>query len=139
MSWQSNHEIIEFSVLGDVRRVTGKTALLNFDLFRMLVAGVSWESLHKGEGVQEAWTLLKMEILKAQEQAVPECCKVSRRGRILLWMNWELLLRLQKKKRIYVLWKQGQATLGDYKEVAKVFREEARKAKDQLKLDWPLQ
>ena len=56
---QSDHEIVEFSVLGDVRRVTSKTAILNFqradlDLFRMLVAGVPWESLLKGKGVQEA-------------------------------------------------------------------------------------
>ena len=104
---QSDHEIVEFSIVGDVRRVTSKTAILNFqradlDLFRMLVAGVPWESLVKGKGVQEAWTLLKMEILKAQEQAVPECCKVSRRGRPV-WMNHELLLRLWKKKRVYTL------------------------------------
>ena len=74
---QSNHEIVEFSILGDVRRVTCKTAVLNFkradfDPFRTLVAQVPWESLLKGKGVQEAWTLLKMDILKAQEQAVPE-------------------------------------------------------------------
>ena len=89
---QSNHEIVEFSILGDVRRVTCKTAVLNFksadfDLFRTLVAWVPWESLLKGKGVQEAWTLLKMEILKAQEQAVPECRKASRKGRRQVWMN----------------------------------------------------
>ena len=102
---QSNHEIVEFSILGDVRRVTSKTAILNFqradfDLFMMLVAQVPWESLLKGKGVQEAWMLLKMEILKAQEQAVPECHKVSHRGRRTVWMNQELLLRLQKKKSL---------------------------------------
>ena len=68
---QSDHEI-EFSILGAVRRVTSKTAILNFkradfDLFRMLVAGVPWELLLKCKGVQEAWMLLKVEILKAQE------------------------------------------------------------------------
>ena len=67
---QSDHEIVEFSILADVRRVASKTSILNFqrvdfDLLRMLVAGVPWESLVKGKGVQEAWTLLKMEILKA--------------------------------------------------------------------------
>ena len=77
-----NHEIVEFSILGDVRRVTSKTAILNFqrvdfNLFRTLVAGVPWESLLKGKGVQEAWTLFKMEILKVQDQVVPECHKVS--------------------------------------------------------------
>ena len=74
---QSNHEIIEFSILGDVRRVISKTAIWNFqradfDRLRMLVAGVPWGSLLKGKGVQEAWMLFKMDILKAQEQAVPE-------------------------------------------------------------------
>ena len=54
---QSNHETVEFSILGDVIRVTSKTAILNFqradsDLFRMLVARVPWELLFKGEGVQ---------------------------------------------------------------------------------------
>jgi len=52
--------------------------------------------------IKEAWMLLKMKIFSAQEQAVPECHKVSRRGMRPVWMNWELLLRLQKK-RVYVL------------------------------------
>ena len=72
--------------------MTSKTAVLNFkrvdfDLFRTLVARVPWESLLKGKGVQEAWMLLKMEILKVQEQAVPECRKASHRGRRPVWMN----------------------------------------------------
>ena len=54
---QSDHEIVEFSILGDVRRVTSKTAILNFqradfDLFRMLVARVLCDLLLKGKGVQ---------------------------------------------------------------------------------------
>ena len=105
---ENNHEVVEFSILGDVRRVTSKTAILNFqradfDLLRTLVAGVPWESLLTGRGVQEAWTLLKMEILKAQEQAAPECRKASHRGKRPAWMNRELLLRLWKKKGVYVL------------------------------------
>ena len=49
-------------------------------------------------------------------------------------MNWELSLRLLKKKRVYVLWKKGQATWGDCKEIAKVCKEEVRKAKAQPEL-----
>ena len=49
-------------------------------------------------------------------------------------MNQELLLTLWQKKRVYVLLKKGQATLGDYKEVDKVCRVEVRKAKAQLEL-----
>ena len=43
-------------------------------------------------------------------------------------------MRLWKKKRVYVLWKKGQVTWGDYREVAKVCREEVRKAKARLEL-----
>ena len=119
--------------------MTSKTAILNFqraesDLFRTLVARVPWESLLKGKGVQEAWTLLKVEILKVQKQAVSEYHKASHGGKRPVWMSRELLLRLRKKKRVYVLWKKGQATRGDYKEVAKVYREEVRKAKSQPEL-----
>ena len=49
-------------------------------------------------------------------------------------MNRELLSRVWKKRRVYVLWKKGQATRGCYKEVANVCREEVRKAKAQLEL-----
>ena len=55
---QSDREIVEFSILGDVRRVTSKTAILNFqradfDLFRTLVARVPWESLGSSLRVKE--------------------------------------------------------------------------------------
>ena len=43
-------------------------------------------------------------------------------------------MRLQKKKRVCVLWKKGQATWEDYKEVAKVCREEVRKVEAQPEL-----
>ena len=45
---------------------------------------------------------LKKEVLKVQEQTIPLHLKVSQRGR-LMWMNGELFLRLQEKKRIYLL------------------------------------
>ena len=43
-------------------------------------------------------------------------------------------MRLWKKKRVYVLWKKGQATWGDCKQVAKICRVEVRKARAQLEL-----
>ena len=56
---QSDHEIVEFSVLGDVRRVTSKTAILNFqradfDLFRTLVAGSLGSHSLRVKGSREA-------------------------------------------------------------------------------------
>ena len=50
-------------------------------------------------------------------------------------MNRELFLRLQEKKRIYLLWKKGWTTQKEYKEVVKMCREKIRKAKAQLELN----
>ena len=50
------------------------------------------------------------------------------------WMNRELFLRLQEKKRIYLLWKKGWTTQKEYREV-KMCREKTRKAKAQLELN----
>ena len=44
-------------------------------------------------------------------------------------------MRLREKKRIYLLWKKGQATQKEYKEVVKICREKIRKAKAQLELN----
>ena len=50
-------------------------------------------------------------------------------------MNRELFLRLQEKKRIYLLWKKGRATWKEYKELVKMCREKIKKAKAQLELN----
>ena len=49
-------------------------------------------------------------------------------------MNRELFLRLQEKKRIYLLWRKGRATQKEYK-VVKMCREKIRKVKAQLELN----
>jgi len=46
-------------------------------------------------------------------------------------MNRELLLRIQEKKIIYLLWMKGRATWREYKEVVRICREKIRKAKAQ--------
>ncbi|KAK4815560.1 hypothetical protein QYF61_004077 [Mycteria americana] len=136
---QSDHEMIEFLIRGEVRRGVSKTATLDFrradfGLFRRLVERVPWEAALKGKGVQEGWTFFKEEVLKAQEQAVPRCRKMSQRGRPA-WLNRELWLKLRKKRRVYDLWKKGQATQEDYKGVARLCREKIRRAKTELELN----
>ena len=76
-------------------------------MLRSLVKRVPWEAALKGKGVQEGWRLLKKEVSKAQEQAVPVCHKSSRQGRRLAWLNRELWLEL-KKRRAYCLWKRDR-------------------------------
>ncbi|GAB0210066.1 hypothetical protein GRJ2_003472400 [Grus japonensis] len=137
----SDHKMIEFLILGEVRRGVSRTATLDFrradfDLFRSLVDRVPWEAVLKGKGVQEGWTFFKKEVLKVQEQAVPMCQKTSQQERRRLsWLNRELCLELRKKRRVYGLWKKGQATQEDYKDVMRLCREKIRKAKAQLELN----
>ncbi|KAF1497439.1 Anaphase-promoting complex subunit 4, partial [Megadyptes antipodes antipodes] len=71
----------------------------------------------KGKGIQEGWTIFKKEVLKAQEQAVPVCRKKNGWGRRPAWLNGELLLGLRKKRRVYRLWKKGQATQEEYRDL----------------------
>ncbi|GAB0187132.1 mitochondrial enolase superfamily member 1 [Grus japonensis] len=102
-------------------------------LFSRLV-GVPWEAVLKGKGVQEGYAFLKKEILKVQEQTVPMCQKTSCQGRRSAWLNRELGLEL-RKKRVYDLWKKGQATQENYKDVVRLCREKIRRAKAQLELN----
>ncbi|KAK4823310.1 hypothetical protein QYF61_000523 [Mycteria americana] len=137
---QSDHEMIEFLILEEVRSGVSRTASLDFrradfGLFRRLVERVPWEAALMGKGVQEGWTFFKKEALKAQEQAVPRCRKTSRRGRRPAWLTRELWLELRKKRRVYDLWKKGRATQEDYKGVARLCREKIRRAKAELELN----
>jgi len=135
----SDHEMIEFSVCGAVKRGASKPTTIDFQradygLFRMLVERVPWERVLKGKGVQARWTFFKEEVLNAQEQAVPMCHKTNCRGRRPAWLNRELLQGLGKKKRVYHLWKKGQATQEEYRGRVRSCIEEIRKAKAQLEL-----
>ncbi|KAK4810539.1 hypothetical protein QYF61_004502 [Mycteria americana] len=137
---QSDHEMIEFLIRGEAARGVSKTATLefwraDFGLFRRLVERVPWEAALMGKGVQEGWTFFKEEVLKAQERAVPRCRKMRRRGRRPAWLTRELWLKLRKKRRVYDLWKKGQATQEDYKGVARLCREKIRRAKAELELN----
>jgi len=77
---QNDCKMVEFSILDEVRRGLSKTATLGFwragfELFRALVGRVPWDSVLKSKVVQEGWSLLKKEVLEAQEQAVALCCE----------------------------------------------------------------
>ena len=45
------------------------------------------------------------------------------------------LAKLREKRRVYDLWKKGQATQEDYKDVVRLYREKIRRAKAQLELN----
>ncbi|KAK4826152.1 hypothetical protein QYF61_005725 [Mycteria americana] len=60
---------------------------------------------------------------------------MSWQGRRPAWLNRQLWLELRKKRRVYDLWKKGQATQEDYKAVVRLCREKIRRAKAQLELN----
>ncbi|KAM9590819.1 uncharacterized protein ACIBXB_005874 [Morphnus guianensis] len=136
----SDHEMIKFSILGEVRKGVSKTTTMdfrrpNFGLFRTLVERVPWETVLKGKGVQEGWTFFKKEILKAQGQAIPMHRKMNCQGRRPAWLNRELLLGLGEKRGVYHFWKKGQATQEEYRDLVRSCREEIRKGKTQLEIN----
>ena len=59
---------------------------------------------------------------------------MSRWARRLGWLNRDLWLDLKNKRKVYGLWKSGQATYEDYRCVVKLCREKIRKAKVQVEL-----
>ncbi|KAK4816305.1 hypothetical protein QYF61_014603 [Mycteria americana] len=58
----------------------------------------------------------------------------SQQGRRVAWLNTELWLELRKKRRVYELWKKGQASQEDYKGVVRLCREKIRRAEAELGL-----
>jgi len=60
---------------------------------------------------------------------------MSQRGIRLAWLNRELWLELWKKKRVYDLWKKGQATQEENKGVVKLCRVKIRSAKAHLEIN----
>ncbi|TRZ10607.1 hypothetical protein HGM15179_016504 [Zosterops borbonicus] len=136
---QSDHEIIEFSIIGEIRRYINKTFTLDFrradfGLFRRLIQGVPWEEALKNKGVQESWVLFKTEFLRAQEQTVPVCRKTSRRGKRPAWISKEVLDEIRNKKRMYRFWKEGQVPWEVFKGAARECRKKIREAKAQFEL-----
>ena len=69
-----------------------------------------------------------------QDLTIPMSRKTSQRARRPGWLNRDLWLDLKSKRKVYGLWKGGQATYDDYKYVVKLCMEKIRKAKAQLEL-----
>ncbi|RMB99816.1 hypothetical protein DUI87_23593 [Hirundo rustica rustica] len=136
----SDHEIIEFSIIGEIRRNINKISTLDFrradfGLFKRLTQRVPWETVLENKGVQERWVCFKTEILRAQEQTVPVCRKTSRRGKHPVWMSNEVLKELRNKKKMYHLFKEGLISQEVFKGAARACRKKIREAKAQFELN----
>lgn len=69
----------------------------DFDLFGRLVQRVPWETVLKGRGVQEDWTVFRKEILKVRELTL--CVlKDELVGMKMSLADWGALIGTQDKK-----------------------------------------
>ena len=107
---------------------------MDFNLFRTMVERVPLEVVLESVGAQEGWEYFKEVVLKVQELTILKSRKTSQWTRRPDWTKRDLWLELKSKRKVYGLWKSGQATYDDYRYVVKLCREKIRKAKAQLEL-----
>ena len=77
----------------------------NFQLFRELVNKTPWETVLIGKGAEQSWQIFKKAFLRAQELSIPRCSKSEKEVKSLAWLNWDLLVKLKSKKKLYRQWK----------------------------------
>jgi len=61
--------------------------------------------------------------------------KSSKGGRRPAWLNKEFLAELRRKRKVYGMWKEGQATWEEYRNVVRAGRYAMRTAKVNLELN----
>ena len=115
---QSDHEMLDFSILVESWRGVSRTATLDlqradFNLLRTMVERVPWEVVLESVGAQEGWEYLKEVILKVHKLTILKLGKMSQWARRPDWQNRDLWLKLKNKRN--GLWKSEQATYNDYR------------------------
>jgi len=136
----SDHEMVNFRILRGGSRAISRIKTLdfrraNFVLFKELLGGIPWVRALEGRGVHESWSLFKHHFLHAQDRCIPVSKKSSKGGTRRVWMSKELLAKLRWKRKVYVMWKEGQATGEEYRKVVRACRDAMRKAKIHLELN----
>jgi len=136
----SDHEMVEFRILHGGSRAVSRIKTLdfrraNFGLFEELLGGILWIRALEGRGGQESWSLFKYHFLHAQDWCIPLSKKSSKGGRRPTWMSKELLEELRWKRKVHGMWKEGQGTWEEYRNVVKACRVATRKAKAHLELN----
>jgi len=136
----SDHEMVEFRILHGGSGAISKIKTLdfrraNFGLFKDLLGGILWVRGLEGRGIQESWLLFKHHFLHAQDCCIPLSKKSNTGSRRPTWMSKELLVELIWKRKVYGMWKEGQATWDEYRNVVRACTDAMRKAKVHLELN----
>ena len=107
----------------------------NFDLSKELLGGIPWVRDLVCKGVKESWSLFEHHFLHAQERYISLSKKSNKCGRRPTRISKHLQAELRWKRKLYAMWKEGQATWEEHRNIVRVCREEMRKAKAHLELN----
>ena len=106
----------------------------SFNLFRELFSRVPWESVFEGLEVHKCWSVFKNHLLSTGT-GNSTVSKSSKKGRRPAWLNRELLVELKRKKKLYDLWNQGQASQEDYRAVICICKGEDTKGQNSIRVE----
>jgi len=84
-----------------------------------LLGGIPWVRALEDKGVQQSWSVFKHHFLHAQDRCIPLRKKSRKGARGPAWMSEELLVDLRWKRKDYGMWKEGQATWEEYRNVVR--------------------
>ncbi|KFQ57969.1 hypothetical protein N334_08085, partial [Pelecanus crispus] len=107
----------------------------NFQLFKELVRRTPWEMDLIDRGTGQSWQIFKDTFRRAQELSLPKYKKSGKEGKRPAWLSQDLLVKLKSKRGLHRQWKQGQVSWEEYREAARLCREEVRKAKVRMELN----
>jgi len=101
----SDHAVVEFTLLGDMRQAKSKIRMLNFrkanfQLFVELINKTRWETVLMGKDVELSRQIFKGAILRVQEFSIPRCSMSGKEGKRLVKLNQNLLVKLKIKKKM---------------------------------------
>ena len=94
-----------------------------------------WVAFLNDKEAEQSWQIFKETFLRAQELSIPRCRKSVKEYKELAQLNWDLMVKLQSKRKMHRLWKQGQVMWEEYRDAAGLCRDGVRRAKAQLELD----
>ena len=94
-----------------------------------------WVAFLNDKEAEQSWQIFKETFLRAQELSIPRCRKSVKEYKELAQLNWDLMVKLQSKRKMHRLWKQGQVMWEEYKEAARLCRDGVRKPKAQHELN----
>jgi len=128
------------TLLRDMGKARGIIRTLNFmkvkfHLFKELVSKTPSESVFRDRGGEQRCQIFKTAFHRMQEVSVPRCKKTEKEGKRQVWPIQDLLVKLKSKRELHRQWKQRQVSWEEYRDTARLCRDEVRTTKAWLELN----